>query len=125
MRANDKPSKKATPAKAARNKRAPLAPVPVAATFKPVVRFCPTVVPLDNGRFEIIPGRPVVTDARGEDEITTAQFAEETGISQDRVQELCEQGNIAHRRKSPVPRSVILITRAEMARYLQATREER
>ena len=111
--------KKSTTTKAVRASRATPAPAapPVPVEFHPIVRFEPIVLPLANGRHEIIPGKPIVT-AR-ESELTTAEFARLTGLSQRRVQALCDAGQIVYRRKSPLPKSEYLIPRIEVERYLQ------
>lgn len=92
---------------------------PLLPTFTPVVRIPHTLVPLANGRFEIIPGKPIVTTA--EDEISTQEFSKLTGLSQRHVVRLCDEGKIAYRRKSPLEKSEYLIPRTEAERYRNIT----
>ncbi len=58
------------------------------------------------------------------EEITTAQFAEESGLSQDHVAQLCFDGLIKCRRKSPREKSSYLIPRSELDRFKTADPHE-
>lgn len=71
-------------------------------------------LPQPDGSLLAIPGKPQIIPG----EVTTAQFAKVTHMSVRNVSLLCHQGHIQHRRKSARPRSVILIPREELERYL-------
>jgi excisionase family DNA binding protein len=99
---------KPAPAPASRPAREPVAPF--------VRHSSPTVLPMSNGELRVIPGKLIVTDRA--DEIKTAEFAKLTGLSQRHVLQLCDEGKIAFRRRSPRTKSHYLIPRSEVERFL-------
>lgn len=114
------PIKKTAPAKATRPVRDGAASKPVA--FAPTVGFKPTLVPLPNGNFEVVAGKPIVTQAG--DFIGTQEFAKLTGLSQRHVVRLCDEGKIKHRRRSELRKSEYRIPRSEVERYLNIEETE-
>jgi hypothetical protein len=54
----------------------------------------------------------------GQPQVSIAQFAKETGISNRHIATLCEQGLIEHRRLTPKNGSKILIPHSEVDRFL-------
>jgi hypothetical protein len=51
--------------------------------------------------------------------LSTAEFAKAAGITQRRVQALCDEGVLNYRRRSPLTMSHYLIPASEVGRYLQ------
>ncbi len=84
---------------------------------EPVVSFPTVRIPQPDGSVLLRPGKPVVVGR----EITTREFAERTGISQEYAAQLCGEGIIRSRRKSPKKTSMFLIPLEEVEAYL--TRE--
>ena len=103
-------SKKTAPAKAPHPARAPVAPTPPA--FVPPRFTIPviTVPGAKDGEVIVRAGKPQPVA----EEITTAQFAREVGLSRDYVARLCNMGIITARRKSPRGRSFYLIPRSQL-----------
>lgn len=74
-----------------------------------------------DGSLLVKSGRPEVVA----DEVTIAEFHQETRVSKRYIAELCEQGHIQHRRLSPKKDSKILIPRSEIDRFLNLPASER
>lgn len=60
--------------------------------FKPRARFEPVVIRQADGDFLVRPGKPIVVNASDDEEMTTAAAAKELGLSQRRVQDMCDAG---------------------------------
>lgn len=91
-------------------------PTPALPGFEPVIHIPVIKVAQPDGSILIRAGKPEVL--KGEDEITTAEFARATGLSHRHVLTLIEQGQIAARPLSPLKKSRKRIPRSELARYL-------
>lgn len=89
--------------------------------FEPVIHVPAIRIPQPDGSLVIRAGKPEVL--KGDDEISTAAFAAQTGISERYTLTLIEQGLIEARPLSPKPNSRWRIPRSEVARYLKLEKE--
>jgi len=91
-------------------------------TLPMFVRYEPVLVPQGNGEFLVKPGRPIVVN--GTEEVSTAEFARLTGLSQRHITTLCDEGRIVARKRSPLPKSEWLIRASEVSRFRTITESE-
>lgn len=82
--------------------------------FKPTVIFPTVSIPQKDGSFLVKPGKPQVVG----DEVSTTVFAKLAGLSQRRVEQLCEVNYLQHRRPGG-PRGKILIPKSELQKAME------
>jgi hypothetical protein len=76
--------------------------------------FPPVCFPRPDGSVLVKPAKPIQSA-----ELTTAQFARASGMSQRTVQALYAAGDVRCRRLNPRPKSRLIVPTTELQKFLQ------